>query len=1226
MPFSEPPSWTRDRDDRLKKQYPQLQSTTIDTLLAVDNYGSRRGQPPSGFSQTAMGLAAARPEQTGTTWRSVAAEQDAMERFREIDRASVRQRPESVTGLETINQAKARMGAMQGDPYAPESAGSFPRVPGVYPRQRPEQERGILGEGYSRARQGSLGFFTGSNPLESVRQAAGGAFGNQTFDPADLGFVRNMKPGDTGYDSVLQAMDSLTRPETFVLGAGGRAVAGAARGIPAIGRAAGALLDPVLGSSNAGVRYLGEAGLDFGAGTAVREAAERTDNPYLIAGAGLAGGVGAAGVMGAARRAPQAFRAADDAIVDSAMRAAAGPAEAGVGPMRLPSGNEVPYFRPARVAESPTPGDFTRLPPAPEAGYVYHGTSVDNLQDIASEGFLRRFRPDYGTDQSMWPDGSTARRSYWTDNPSTAASFVPEGNPALVRVREGGRFAVERGTGDRYIERSVPARAIEYLADDGSWQPVKNLSGPPPRVTPGAVDPVIPGVTPRGRASVQGSTFTPDEEAALIASIEDVPDDVIAEAAERLRRTNKIRASQGKPPMTEVPEAWLRPTRKRPATPTPDAPAQIVEPLTPAVVDDLQKKIAREGMTPENREAVQSALGQLFTPEQMPPPSQVTGGRIGEAIIGRFDEAQRAALDDLGAPSLADAPPPRAGGTRPPIPPDDAGAQGMFGGFEPPKTPAPSFGERLRDLASLPITAKSTYDLSAPGRQLAPMLYAHPTAIDDVLKAQTAALRSQAAFDASQEALRKRPWAAYRDLAGVELGGITDGLVREEQIGSRLAERLLPGSTRFNDAYVAAVNEGRDWLFKLMLDQMEPSMLTEAGLRAGGIEELQRIGRLVNASTGRGTIAKTLTENQVLGQPLFWAPKLLAGRVQLPFGVFSSSSIVRKEAARQVAAFVGINMAILGMIKATGAADVEIDPRSSDFGQARVGNRRFDVWAGYRPIVNVVARLGISATNRAGLTDMDNIKRINTPEQAGSTYSRDSLDIVSRFLRTKLAPLSGAAITQATGENVIGEPVGEGWTRAGRLGVDLLAPIFLANLAEEVILGAQAGDMGRVAEALAAAPFEFAGGGGGYYKPSPGQIAQGGGYSTLKPADQFEAIPDETWRRLKEQPALSEQLAPYGSYLDWSDAVEDRVTEDPRVANLSAGARDQVVKKVLDAMPVKDVWQRVNGIIETAWVTQHPKEAKRLWDKTVESGLKWGEDGYWKPTIEQQRIIMEATR
>jgi hypothetical protein len=35
MPFSEPPSWTRDRDDRLKKQYPQLQSTTIDTLLAA---------------------------------------------------------------------------------------------------------------------------------------------------------------------------------------------------------------------------------------------------------------------------------------------------------------------------------------------------------------------------------------------------------------------------------------------------------------------------------------------------------------------------------------------------------------------------------------------------------------------------------------------------------------------------------------------------------------------------------------------------------------------------------------------------------------------------------------------------------------------------------------------------------------------------------------------------------------------------------------------------------------------------------------------------------------------------------------------------------------------------------------------------------------------------------------------------------------------------------------
>jgi hypothetical protein len=533
MPFSEPPSWTRDRDDRLKKQYPQLQSTTIDTLLAVDNYGSRRGQAPSAFSQTAMGLAAARPEQTGTTWRSVAAEQDAMERFREIDRASVRQRPESVSGLETINQAKARMGAMQGDPYAPESAGSFPRVPGVYPRQRPEQERGILGEGYSRARQGSLGFFTGSNPLESVRQAAGGAFGNQTFDPADLGFVRNMKPGDTGYDSVLQAMDSLTRPEAFVLGAGGRAVAGAARGIPAIGRAAGALLDPVLGSSNAGVRYLGEAGLDFVSGTAVREAAERTDNPYLIAGAGLAGGVGAAGVMGAARRAPQAFRAADDAIVDSAMRAAAGPAEAGVGPMRLPNGNEVPYFRPAR-GPAASMDEATRAQIA-AAGQRLRRAEMDltRQQYRVSRGTL----PDDGwvqTSEGSWVRGKTAHDGILRELDDAIADnqrLLDEATDDAARdTLLGNReFLIERRLAevadpDSGVRRPAAASsdgvsearaAVDSAQSELSALRSANASSSPP--VPGAVDPVIPGVTPRGRANVQGSTFDTAPEIADIA-------------------------------------------------------------------------------------------------------------------------------------------------------------------------------------------------------------------------------------------------------------------------------------------------------------------------------------------------------------------------------------------------------------------------------------------------------------------------------------------------------------------------------------------------------------------------------------------------------------------------------------------------------------------------------------------------------------------------------------
>lgn len=547
----------------------------------------------------------------------------------------------------------------------------------------------------------------------------------------------------------------------------------------------------------------------------------------------------------------------------------------------------------------------------------------------------------------------------------------------------------------------------------------------------------------------------------------------------------------------------------------------------------------------------------------------------------------------------------------------------MFAGMEPPPPAGPTFGERVSDVLGVPMSAKTTYDLSGPGRQLAPMLYAHPTAIPNVMRAQAKALRSAENFAASQQALREKPYAWARDLAKVEMGGLTEGLQREEQIGSNIAQKILPGSVRFNDAYTAAINEGRDWLFKSMFDQMPASMLTEQGLREGGIAELQRIGKIVNASTGRGSILKVLTENKVLGQPLLWAPKLLAGRLQLPLEMFSESPIVRKEAARQVVSFVGTNLALLGMMKATGAADVELDPRSSDWGTIRIGQRRYDPWAGYKPMVNLVARLGVSAKNTLatqapslGLaTDTPNTKGITSAAGVeGALGSKAALNVITDFLRSKLAPSPGEAVNQWVGKDITGADVtraigdygGKNVGRAEHAILGTLAPIFAESLAQELGYtvpegarqGGTAGALAEVGKSVAGNIPWLGGMGGGYYQPRPQDLAAQGRYGDLSGPDQLQALGAQSWSSLAQHPDLTKELRAvaqrYPSHYAWQSSFLANTEKAYEQNGYTPSNALQLARQALAQQPIQKAYGAVKNAYEGQWIRQNPAEAERI--------------------------------
>jgi hypothetical protein len=113
--------------------------------------------------------------------------------------------------------------------------------------------------------------------------------------------------------------------------------------------------------------------------------------------------------------------------------------------------------------------DPTRDPaPLADPDFVYHATSEERAREMASGGELIPHRPNYGTEQDAWPDGSTSKRSYFIGDPAHAGSFAPEeGKPVLLRVPAEGMK--RESTGDRFTNKPIPVHKVEIFGRDGSW-------------------------------------------------------------------------------------------------------------------------------------------------------------------------------------------------------------------------------------------------------------------------------------------------------------------------------------------------------------------------------------------------------------------------------------------------------------------------------------------------------------------------------------------------------------------------------------------------------------------------------------------------------------------------------------------------------------------------------------------------------------------------------------
>lgn len=243
-----------------------------------------------------------------------------------------------------------------------------------------------------------------------------------------------------------------------------------------------------------------------------------------------------------------------------------------------------------------------------------------------------------------------------------------------------------------------------------------------------------------------------------------------------------------------------------------------------------------------------------------------------------------------------------------------------------------------------------------------------------------------------------------------DLGSIAE---RSEQFQTELVEKIpfLGEVAKFSSrGYMTFANKLRFESYKKLVKRAEKAYGGELP------KELKaEIAEFVNNATGRGSLGKYESSATGLASA-FFSPRLIASRVNMlnPKTYVNASPFVRKQYIRAMANNVALASTAIGVAYFAGA-DVEFDPRSSDFGKIKKGNTRIDITGGMAQYIRLMAQLQQGA-RKSSLTGK--VTKLNT----GKFGSPTKLTQVENFSYNKAAPLAGLVIDWLRGKDFKGDP------------------------------------------------------------------------------------------------------------------------------------------------------------------------------------------------------------
>lgn len=345
------------------------------------------------------------------------------------------------------------------------------------------------------------------------------------------------------------------------------------------------------------------------------------------------------------------------------------------------------------------------------------------------------------------------------------------------------------------------------------------------------------------------------------------------------------------------------------------------------------------------------------------------------------------------------------------------------------------YWDTIVDVWNIPKSLLASIDMSAPFRQGALLSFSNPKA-----GAKSFAEMFRQAFSEKKASewllkLKESPEYDLMKQSKLYLAESNTALTaKEEQFLSNFAGKipvvgkLIKGSER---AYTGYLNKLRADVFINGADR-----LMEQGITPSSNPEAYKAwASFINNATGRGNLGALENAATVLNG-FFFSPRYLASRINLlnPVTYAKMPKEVRMMALKNVIAYVGLGVLILSLAAAAGA-DVEHDPRSSDFGKIKIGNTRYDIWAGFAQVMRFIAQL---TTGERKSTTTGEIIKIDGKEFPFENRG----DVAAKFARTKLSPTAGTVVNLMTGKDLLGNDV----TIEGEV-VKNLIPLYLQDIA-----------------------------------------------------------------------------------------------------------------------------------------------------------------------------------
>lgn len=353
------------------------------------------------------------------------------------------------------------------------------------------------------------------------------------------------------------------------------------------------------------------------------------------------------------------------------------------------------------------------------------------------------------------------------------------------------------------------------------------------------------------------------------------------------------------------------------------------------------------------------------------------------------------------------------------------------------KTPEEKVVEIFSKTLNIPRTLMASFDFSAPLRQGIVATAAHPQIASRALKFMFEAAKNEKVYNRWLDNVHNDPRWEVAEKTGL---GITD----PESLHVRKAEEAFQGAPYAEKipiiglgvkaserAYIGFLNKLRWDLFNMYADRFEAQGKTFEN----NPKLYDGISSFINSESGRGGMKGLENAAPVLNWFLF-ASKLIASRLNMlglsdipnlairgatlgkygiDYGFYTRlPKEIRVEAAKDMAKFLAVGVAALILAKQLGA-DVELDPRSSDFGKIKVGNTRWDIWGGFQPYARVLTQslTGERKTTTGKIQELD-----------GKGFMKQTrLTPLSNFARGKLAPIPASVIDLLTHRDAAGQPV-----------------------------------------------------------------------------------------------------------------------------------------------------------------------------------------------------------